>query len=208
MSGRPFAIHITWTCYGTWLPGDPRGYVSNTLLPDGGFEPKQNTPGTPYTQDDTHTREQAGENQVHPTVRLGREQAVCVAETLVEAASARGWRIIRAATMDNHTHVVITDCPDDGPAVRRVLKGVTQAALSAQLGHPRRWWTEGGSDRYKHDHEAIEAAVGYVARQPGMLAGVDDMRPFVVEDDGSIRYLDTPSSERRPGERPGLSRPF
>jgi hypothetical protein len=30
---EPFALHITWTCYGTWLPGDQRGHVSNVLLP-------------------------------------------------------------------------------------------------------------------------------------------------------------------------------
>src|SRR6516225_1923021 len=54
---RPFALHITWTCYTTWLPGDRRGYVSNTLLPEGGSLPRQNMPGTPVTADDPLTRE-------------------------------------------------------------------------------------------------------------------------------------------------------
>jgi hypothetical protein len=187
---RPFALHITWTCYATWLPGDRRGYVSNTRLARGGFIPKQNTPGTPYTKDDPTTRALATAQQSWPTVHLSREQAACVARSLVGAAAARGWVVLRAAVMDNHVHVVVTDSPDDGPAVRRALKGVTQAALSEQLGRPRRWWTEGGSDRYKHDQSAIDAAVSYVARQPGMLAGIDRMRPFVAADGGAIRYLD------------------
>ncbi len=129
---------------------------------------------------------------MYPTVWLIREQATCVATALIAAASGknRDWYILRAAVMTNHAHVVITNCPDDGPAVRRVLKGVTQAALSKQLGHPRQWWTEGGSDRYKHGDEAIEAAVNYDATQPGMLAGVDNMRAFVVGEDGSIHYID------------------
>ena len=75
MTERPFAIHITWTCYGTWLPGDARGYVSNTRSPEGGFEPKQNTPGTPYTRDDPLTRNLARQEQSHPTVWLTTEQA-------------------------------------------------------------------------------------------------------------------------------------
>jgi hypothetical protein len=40
-----FALLLTWTCYGTWLPGDARGYVSNTRSNHGGFEPLQNAPG-------------------------------------------------------------------------------------------------------------------------------------------------------------------
>ena len=180
---RPFALHITWTCYGTWIPGDRRGYVSNTLRADGSFLPRQNTPGTPYTADDARTRRRAQALQKHPTVRLTIQQARCVAESLLAAASDRDWRILRAAILSNHVHVVLTDCPDDGPAVRRVLKGVTQAALSRlasrgvdPLGGPRRWWTKGGSDRYKHDASAIEAAVRYVARHAEFLSAIDNMQ--------------------------------
>ena len=191
MTGRAFAIHITWTTYGTWLPGDARGYVSNTRMSQGKFARKQATPGTPYTADQPETLENARRAQAHETVWLTREQAVIVALALVEAVTkeTRNWRILRAAVMSNHTHVVVSNCPDDGPAVRRILKGVTQATLSRYHGAPRRWWTADGSDRYKHGERAIETAVNYDTDQPGMLAGVEDMKPFVVEDDGSIRYL-------------------
>jgi REP element-mobilizing transposase RayT len=159
VTDRPFALHITWTCYGTWLPGDQRGYVANTRLPEGGWQSKQNTPGTPYDADDACTRRQARALQKAPGVRLSGEEALWTAQALVEAARARTWRIWRGAVMANHVHVVITDCPDDGPAVRRVLKGGSQAALSRAAGRRQRWWTAGGSDRYKHDHAAIEAAL-------------------------------------------------
>jgi REP element-mobilizing transposase RayT len=182
MPSRPFAIHITWTCYGTWLPGDSRGHVSNTLLPDGGFEPKMNVPGTPCAEGNAFTHDRARAAQKYPTVWLTPVEARCVAGTLVGACQKRGWRILQAAVMCNHVHVVITDCPDDGPAVRRILKGTTQAALSKLLGHARRWWTEDGSNRYKHDHAAIEAAIRYVAKQAGMLAGIADMKVFTVEE--------------------------
>ena len=112
-----------------------------------------------------------------------------MAGSLVQLANARGWRILQAAIMTNHVHVVVMACPDDGPTVRRVLKGVTQAALSKFNGQPRRWWTEDGSDRYKNDHPAIDAAIGYVAKQEGRMAGVVDMRAFVVES-GEPRFLD------------------
>jgi REP element-mobilizing transposase RayT len=171
----PFALLITWTCYGTWLPGDERGHVSNVLQPEGGFLSKQNVPGTPIAPGDAFTRAQARSLQKGETVWLTPEQARTTATALVSAARERGWRILRAAVMANHVHVVVCDCPDDGPVVRRVLKGVSQADLSRAQGRPQRWWTQGGSDRYKHGQAAITAAVAYVANQQGKLAEIVDM---------------------------------
>jgi REP element-mobilizing transposase RayT len=181
MPDRPFALHITWTCYGNWLPGDARGHVSNTLFPKGGHLTKQNTPGTPYSEGASYTHEHARSLQAYPTVLLNREQALYVANSLVKVAQSREWYILQAAIMANHIHVVIAHCPNDGPAVRRVLKGNTQAALSEQCGHSCRWFTAGGSDRYKNDQRAIDAAVQYVADQEGMLAGIKDMQVFIPQ---------------------------
>jgi REP element-mobilizing transposase RayT len=174
--GPTFALHVTWTCYGTWLPGDERGHVSDVIFPDGGFDPKQNVVGTPISAGDDFTRRNAQSLQKGQTVRLTLAQALRAAEALVAAARERGWHILRAALMANHIHVVICDCPDDGPAVRRVLKGVSQSKLSKAEGRSQRWWTAGGSDRYKHGHAAIDAAVDYVARQAYKFAEIVEMR--------------------------------
>src|SRR5438093_1121542 len=103
-----FALHITWTCYGTWLPGDRRGYVSNTIDPVVGYEPKQNAPGTPYRADAAYTYHRAQKLQKGATVSLSPAQALCAAESLIEAARVRDWRILRGAVMSNHIHVVVT----------------------------------------------------------------------------------------------------
>jgi hypothetical protein len=169
---QPFALLITWTCYGTWLPGDRRGYVSNTLRPAGNFERKRNLPGTPVAADDPYTRAVARSHQRRPTVWLSSALAFAAADALSEAACLRRWQLLRGAVMANHCHVVVFDCPDSGPLVRRILKGVSQRALSRAVGQPRRWWTQGGSDRYLHGHAAIEAAIHYVADQQRMLATI------------------------------------
>jgi REP element-mobilizing transposase RayT len=170
----PPALLITWTTYGAWLPGDPRGHVSNTRLDPHGHIPRQNTPGTPVAPGDAFTRDKARELLAQPPVSLSSAEARVAAQALADAATARGWRILRAAVMANHVHVVVTDCPPDGSAVRRVLKGVSQAALSKFVGRPQLWWTSHGSDRYKNDGSAIENAINYVARQDRMLAAVVD----------------------------------
>src|SRR5262249_3521811 len=83
---RPFALFISWTCYGNWLPGDPRGHVSNRLSPVGGFEQKQNSTGTPFAEGDEYTHKRAKALQEFLTIRLTREQAGWAAEAIVEAA--------------------------------------------------------------------------------------------------------------------------
>jgi REP element-mobilizing transposase RayT len=168
-----FALLETWTCYGQWLPGDPRGYVSNTLT-DEGYRPKRNERGTPIDRNDVTTYERAKQLQEHPTVWLTPTQAACVARSAIAAAVDRDWLILRGAVMSNHVHMLVANCPDDGPAARRVLKGVTQAALNKLVGHPASWWTRGGSDRYKHGAQTIETAIRYVANQERMLAAVAD----------------------------------
>jgi hypothetical protein len=65
---EPFALLITWTCYGTWLPGDERGHVSNILHPEGGFDPKENVPGAPIAPGNAFTRERARALQKGETV--------------------------------------------------------------------------------------------------------------------------------------------
>jgi REP element-mobilizing transposase RayT len=173
-------LHITWSSYGSRLPGDERGYVSNTLLPTGGFLPKQNIPGTPCTADDPYTRQRVQALQRDPTVYLNAEQALVAARAFVKAAKDRNWRIIRATLMCDHIHCVLMNCPDDGPAVRRILKGNSHAALAESTGKRQRWWTAGGSDRYKHDWPSIETAVAYVADQPGKLVEIVDMEVRII----------------------------
>ncbi|HEY3966793.1 MAG TPA: hypothetical protein VGM05_19680 [Planctomycetaceae bacterium] len=171
-----FALLLTWTCFGNWLPGDERGYVSNTHLAGGGWLPKQNIPRTPFTKDDPLTRHQTRTLMNQSPTRLSLDDALCGAEALIEAARKRAWRILRGALMANHVHLVICDCPDDGSAVRRILKGTSQAKLSARAGINQSWWTRGGSDRYLHGEDSILAAIKYVAEQQFKLAEIIDMQ--------------------------------
>ena len=97
-----FALLITWTCYGTWLPGDKRGYVSNTKKQNGEFELKHNAYATPYTRDHTATFQQAQLLQRQATVLLSVNQALCAAKGIAKAASDRNWNVLRCAVMANN----------------------------------------------------------------------------------------------------------
>jgi REP element-mobilizing transposase RayT len=176
----PVALFLTWTTYGTWLPGDARGHVSNSRNPAGGFRRKQNRPGTPYAAGDAYTRQRAQSLQKWATVWLTESNAVIVANSLVRISLEHEWIILRASIMPNHLHAVLTGCPMKGATVRRILKGNAQADLSAAVGESRRWWTAGGSDRVRHGERSIQATVQYVANQPGKLVEIIDNTVIVV----------------------------
>ena len=178
---RPFALFVTWTCYGTWLPGDHRGHVSNVLLPTARYQRSDDMPGTPFAPGDSRTRKRAVSLQKYSTTRLSSVEAHAVAESLLQTAITEGWSILRAAIMFNHVHVVVCKCPCDGPAVRRLLKGRAHTDLSRSSREPRRWWTQGGSDRYLNDESSVSGAVRYVANQPNPLAEIAEGRILIRE---------------------------
>ena len=97
---------LTWTTYGSWLPGDERGSVTTTAS-FGETRRRRNEPGDDY--DDPmpglHRASQAGLKG--EPVRLTPSQAARVAEQLAETARFRGWSILALAVMANHVHVVV-----------------------------------------------------------------------------------------------------
>ena len=137
---------------------------------------KQNIPGTPITADHALTREHAVAKQEHATATLDHEHALVAARGIVDACATRNWHVVRAARMWNHVHVIVMRCPDSGPEVRRILKGVSQKTRFASTmanrsaGGPRKAAT------VTYTASAILTATQYVANQPNPLAQIVDMQ--------------------------------
>lgn len=163
------AYFITWTTYGTWLPGDPRGHVSNIVGPDDRYHPKSSQFATEVSQGDSATLNRALSRQKHRTVWLDSSIAETCAAALIESAVERDWRILRSAVMRNHVHVVVLNSVLSGPATRRILKGVSQARMSDAAGKNQRWWTRRGSDRSVSGSQAILSVMRSVENQQGIL---------------------------------------
>ena len=64
---------LTWTTYGQWLPGDPRGFVSRTPT-DQGAHIVHNVPGTPYSAAERDVSESARERMGGEPVRRARSR--------------------------------------------------------------------------------------------------------------------------------------
>jgi REP element-mobilizing transposase RayT len=156
---------LTWTTYGSWLPGDARGFVSEVRDLDG-EKVLHNEPGTPCDADLPSLESYAASRMTEPGVLLNRAQAEAVALQLRETAGHRGWRLLALAVMANHIHVLL-GVPGD-PDPEKLLgdfKAWCTRRLNQGWGERERWWTQSGSRRRKKTASAVRAAIGYVRDQ-------------------------------------------
>ncbi|HEV3299470.1 MAG TPA: transposase [Planctomycetaceae bacterium] len=164
---------LTWTTYGTWLPGDERGFVGAVRQNSDATQTTHNQPGTEYDRERPHLEGFAKATQKLPTTRLTREQATAVCKQIQATADMRRWKLFAVAVMANHVHAVLGVPGDPEPAtLLRDFKSycareLNKASASATR---RRWWTKSGSTRKLPDETAVLAAIRYVEYQDWPLA--------------------------------------
>jgi REP element-mobilizing transposase RayT len=158
---NPLAYHIIWTTYGTWLPGDPRGWIKSGVF--GVQEPNPEL--------EQHAREMMAEDEV----RLTPEQRAAVEQTIRDHCRIRKWLLHAVNVRSNHVHVVVT-CDCDGEKARDEFKLWTSRRLSdlagltipvARKAGRRHWWTEKGDALAIDDERYFENAVEYVVNLQG-----------------------------------------
>ena len=153
----PMAYHITWTAYGTWLHGDPRGWVFSgqpcVLPPDNVL----------------HLQMQS--RLVECAVLFDESQRRILEQTIDDHCRIRGWRLHARNARSNHVHLVVTAerKPED---VMDQLKAWCSRRLSDAAGliHDgraknagrRKWFTEHGSTNWIDDDEYFQNAIRYV----------------------------------------------
>jgi REP element-mobilizing transposase RayT len=176
--GRGGHYLLTWTTYGTWLPGDERGFVGRVPDEQGGHV-THNLPGEPYDADEPRLQREALRQRKGAPVKLTREQAGVCVEAFGEVCVRYGVSIDAGAVMANHLHLVVTSDESEGPRLLNLFKGVSSRRLGQRFGKQASgsWWTTGGSRRLLRDERAFENAVNYVRNQGHMLAACETPPP-------------------------------
>ncbi len=149
----PIAYFVTWAFYGTWLPGDGRGWI------DYGHGWQMPAP----------MRElEAAAMMTEDACCLDIDERIAVHEQIAETCAHRGWSLHAVNCRTNHCHVVLT-APVKPEQVRSQLKSWCTRKLKTldavrNPGRPVRenWWAERGSHRYIFDTISLEAAIIYV----------------------------------------------
>ncbi len=154
----PLAYFLTWSTYGTWLPGDERGWIEHERgwkLPD------------------PARKLEAEAKMAEDACRLDLSQRKVVQQQVTETCQFRSWPLHAVNCRSNHVHVVLS--ADQSPKiVRNQLKAWCTRRLK-ELEAKRHegtgcaasiirenWWAERGSQRFINDEDSLEAAILYV----------------------------------------------
>lgn len=145
---RPLAYLITWTTYGSWLPGDSRGWVERR---------------EPGIQDaDVSRRQEAKELLLSASVILDAGQRRLVEETITGVCAYRGWLLHAVNARSNHVHLVVTT-ELEPEKVMGQFKAWCSRRLNEQAAvNDRKWWTRHGSTKWINDDSYLQNAIRYV----------------------------------------------
>jgi REP element-mobilizing transposase RayT len=155
---EPLAYLLTWTCYGTWLHGDPRGSV----------DAEHNAPGTPLAPANPR-RLAVRQTQMRGSVRLlGETARRIVSETITDHCELRQWTLHAVNVRSNHVHVVVS-CDVAPEVLMSQLKAWATRRLrkNGHRGPEESVWAEGGSRRYLWARESLHSAIEYVGEYQG-----------------------------------------
>jgi REP element-mobilizing transposase RayT len=158
--GEPLAYFLTWTTYGTWLPGDDRGW---------------NRRGDPeIRRANPLFVEMARSLLKEPVFRLSAGDRRIVEATIRDHCRVRNWHLHAVNVRSNHVHVIVTAGGYPPDAVRDQFKAWCTRRLREAGATRGRFWTEGASCRWINDEDALEAAVHYVIEAQDRKGVADD----------------------------------
>ena len=145
---EPLAYFLTWTTYGTWLPGDERGWSRK-------HEFDIQCPSRLFV-------EMAQSRMKEPAFFLDDPSRRVVEDTIRKHCAVRTWQLHAVNALTNHVHVVVTAVGYEPETVRDQFKAWCTRRLKASETARTKFWTEGGSCRWINQEADLEAAVSYV----------------------------------------------
>lgn len=190
---RILAYHLILTCYGFWLPNDPRGSWSTfvrsiELYRAGGPATKVDTTrSVAHVPHDSQLRRDVKQALRFPPVRLSGVQAREVARGFSDYVTSTGRIVYAMCVMPDHVHLVLgrSDMPIETMAEQ--LKGRATVFLNRAGVHPMRDLAPAGSGRlpppwargswrvYLNTNPAVRRAIRYVEDNP-INAGLKPQR--------------------------------
>jgi REP element-mobilizing transposase RayT len=146
---------LTWTTYGSWLPGDDRGWVDAA------------TSGAvaPINRGDATRLQKSRAVMRAVSVFLDDVARRLVEQTIREVCTHSKWHLFAVNARSNHVHVVVRAAELKPERVMNALKSWCSRRLNEHHGTNNRWWTRHGSTRWINREDDLNTAIHYVNNQ-------------------------------------------
>ena len=135
---------VTWTTYGSWLPGDKRGYVENGRILEGNKQ----------------IREACENLQKYPTVKLNQMEREIVSTAIIKEAERIGQKIEALAVCSNHIHIA------SRPGVKSIERTVSMYKSAATRAlrslRKRDIWTKSFDKRFCFSEADFASRINYI----------------------------------------------
>ena len=154
MLDRP-VYFLTWTTYGTWLPGDARGWIDRREA-GCGMDIREPAPAL-----EDWTRGQ----MTNAPARLSVKERAIASRAVEQVCQHRDWELIALNCRSNHVHALVRADGTRPEAVMNQFKAYATRALRRAGLTRRKVWTRGGSTRYINTQASLDTAVQYVTFQ-------------------------------------------
>jgi len=139
---------VTWTTYGTWLPGDERGYVNNQ---------GQTLPGN------KGLLQISKERQKYPTVKLNKQEKKIAEQIILDEARKIGHQIIALAVCTNHIHLLAKPHQQSIDNIIGRYKSITTRAFWG-YGRKGKIWARGFDKQFCYTIKELTARINYIQK--------------------------------------------
>jgi REP element-mobilizing transposase RayT len=184
------AYHLIWTAYGTWLPNDPRGSGSTSVLSDLLAELGELHFGRRKIQP-AHRQVREFYNQAEPrlrfpVIRYDEANRNLIANGIANAITEHTYTCYACAVMPDHMHLLIRKHRHLAEDMIENIQAATRLRLSPSptipANHPI--WTEGGWKVFLDSPDRIRAVVSYIEKNPIKAKLLPQNWPFVTQYNG------------------------
>ena len=198
---------LTSTTYGTWLPGDERGFVGrvwDTRPEDPAtdtFRREHDQPHQAYDADIPGLKRESQRLMKGDPVWLTVEQADSVLTQFLETTAYRSWTLHAASIMANHFHAIV-EAPADvrSDDILGDLKSYASRRMNKVFGKPSggTWWTASGSKRPLQDTDRLPVPIRYVLDQYRFLTRYLHPQYGTIEEFLALHGGLTPAAQEAP----------
>ncbi len=180
------AHHIIWTCYGIWLPNDPRGSTSKFIRCNAIAELGELHYGRKQVQPLGRAirafYEAARQVLKFPIGSLNENARSVVADTIAKVIEEQKLTCWACAIMPDHVHILIRKHRLTFEEMMENLKNESATALRAaglfSDDHPV-WTGHGGWSVFLDHPDDVRRTIGYIERNPDSYQLPRQVYPFV-----------------------------